>query len=135
MGVSVAVKELGGILVKNLGEIEVEALPSDLPHSFEVSIERLKTFEDFIRVKDLKISENVKILGHSEEDVMATVQPPRSEEELAALEKPTAEEEKAAIEGMEAEATKEKEAKAEVTEEGKEPEKAKEKEVKAEEKK
>ena len=36
---------------------------------------------------------------------------------------------------MEAEATKEKEAKAEVTEEGKEPEKAKEKEVKAEEKK
>lgn len=113
LGVSLAVKEQGGILVKNLAEVEVEALPADLPQFLEVNIETLKTFSDLIRVSDLKLDNpEVNILTHAEEAV-ASVQAPRSEEELAELEKPAAEAEKAAIEGM----AKEAEAKAETAEE------------------
>ena len=99
VGVSPAVKESGGVLVRNLNEIEVEALPMDLPHSFEVSIEALKGFDDLVRVADIKVSDKVKVLAHPE-DVIVKVQAPRTEAELAELEKPTAEAEKAAIEGL-----------------------------------
>ena len=111
-GVAPAVKELGGVLVKNLGEIAVEALPTDLPQFIEVSIEGLKEFGKLVRVGDLKVSDKIKILTHPEEAIVA-VKAPRTEEELAELEKPTTEAEKAAIEGMEAEAAKAKEEKVE----------------------
>ena len=83
-GESVAVKAMGGTLVKNLAEIEVECLPADLPHSIEVDISSLNTFEDAIRISDLKVSDKVAILGNPEE-VVVLVAPPRSEEEMASL--------------------------------------------------
>lgn len=82
---SKAVKELGGILRKPLEEIEVECLPKDLPHEIKVDISSLKTFDDVIRIKDLTVSPNVKILEDKEEAV-ALVSPPRKEEELKELE-------------------------------------------------
>ena len=106
VGTSPAVKELGGILIKNLTEVEVEALPADLPHSIEINIEKLATFDDSIRLGDIKLSGDVKILGNPEE-LVAAVQPPRSEEEIAGLDQPTAEAEKAAIEAVGAEPAKE----------------------------
>lgn len=74
-----------GTLVKSITEVEVEALPADLPHEIKVDISILKTFDDLIHIKDLKVPEGVEILADSEE-VVASVTPPRSEEELAALE-------------------------------------------------
>ncbi len=82
---SEAVKTAEGVLVKNIQEIEVEALPQDLPHEIEVDISSLKTFDDIIRISDLKVSDKVKIKDNPEE-VVALVTPPRSEEELEALE-------------------------------------------------
>jgi len=105
-GVAPAIKEHGGVLVKNLPEIEVEALPTDLPHDIKVDIGKLVTFEDVIRVSDLRLPGDVKILSGAE-DVIALVQAPRSEAELADLEKSTADAEKAAIEGLAAEPKKE----------------------------
>ena len=102
-GVSAAVKNLSGVLVKNLTEIEVEAMPADLPHNIEVSIEGLATFEDAVRVSDIKVSDKVKIISHGEE-VIVSVQAPRTEEELKALEGSAAEAEKATIEAMNKEA-------------------------------
>jgi len=99
IGIAPAVKELGGILMKVANEIEVEALPADLPHKIEVNIEVLKTFENSIRLSDIKVSDKVKILGNPE-DMIISVQAPRSEEELANLEQPTAEAEKAAVEAL-----------------------------------
>lgn len=94
-----AVKDLGGVLVKNLIEVEVESLPADLPHSFEVDISRLKTFEDTITVADLAVDvSKVRIIAKPEE-VITKVTPPRSEEELKSLEeKPV--EEVSAVEGV-----------------------------------
>ncbi len=84
-GTSSAVDVDGGVLVKNLMEIEVEALPANLPHEIKVDISMLKTFNDLIYIKNLTIPNNVKILARPE-DIIVSVVPPRSEEELASLE-------------------------------------------------
>ncbi|MFZ2975962.1 MAG: 50S ribosomal protein L25 [Candidatus Moraniibacteriota bacterium] len=84
IGEAPAVKELGGVLVKSLDEITVKCLPADLPSEIEVDIAGLKTFEDHICIKDLKISPKVKI-ELEPETVVALVSPPRSEEELSGL--------------------------------------------------
>lgn len=85
IGEAPAVKELGGVLVKNMDEIEVKCLPGDLPPKIVVDVSRLKTFEDYIYVKDLGVSDKVELLVDPE-TVVAMVSPPRSEEELAELE-------------------------------------------------
>lgn len=85
VGVSLAVKDLYGVLVKNLQELTVECLPADLPKTIEVDITNLKTFEDSVYLQDLKIPSKVKILEHNLNEVIANVTPPRSEEELEKL--------------------------------------------------
>ena len=85
VGESLAVKALGGILVKSLDSLEVKCLPADLPSSILVDISALKTFDDHICVKDLKIPAGVEV-GIEPDTVVALVAPPRSENELSELE-------------------------------------------------
>lgn len=83
-GEAPAVKQLGGVLVKVLSEIEVECLPVDLPHSITVSLNSLANIQDAIHVKDLAVPDKVKILAPAD-DLVAKIQPPRDvEAELAA---------------------------------------------------
>jgi len=87
-GESLAVKDLGGIFVRNINEIEIEALPQDLPHEIVVDISSLKNMGDQILVKDLKLGSKLKVIAEDEE-IIATVQEPMSEAELEkALEAP-----------------------------------------------
>lgn len=85
IGESKAVKELGGILVKNISSLEIECLPQDLIHEFKVDISVLENFEQMIRIKDLKLPATITI-KENDDEVVASVQPPRSEEELKSLE-------------------------------------------------
>ncbi len=81
-GLSPAVKDLGGTLVKDISEVEVRALPQNLPKEIKVIVESLKTFEDNIKISDLKTPEGVKILKKPEE-IVASVSPlEKVEEEL-----------------------------------------------------
>ncbi|MEJ0021945.1 MAG: 50S ribosomal protein L25 [Candidatus Doudnabacteria bacterium] len=90
-GESQAVKGLGGTLLKNLSDVEVECLPADIPKYFEIDISSLNTFEDAIRIQDLKVSDKVTILAKPDE-VIVNVAPPRTEEEMKELsEKPVVE--------------------------------------------
>ncbi len=82
-GVAPAEKELGGTLNKNMLEIEVKALPMNLPHEIKVNVEGLKTFEDHIMVKDLVLPANVTVLKNPEEIVAQVLPPQKVEEELA----------------------------------------------------
>ncbi|MBU1952233.1 50S ribosomal protein L25 [Patescibacteria group bacterium] len=84
VGESLAVKEKGGILVKNLDEVKIECLPSDLIHELEVDISSLKDFDTVIHVEDLKVPENITILDKPEQTI-TLVEAPRTEEELKAL--------------------------------------------------
>lgn len=82
VGISAAVKNGFGTLVKVLHEIEVEALPKDLPHQIEVDISKLETLEDQIHVSSIKLPTGVSIITDGEE-VVALVTPSRDEEEVA----------------------------------------------------
>lgn len=84
VGTSNAVATEGGILVKSIDIVEVTCLPVNLPSEIEVDISSLVTFDDSISIKDLVVSDKITITQDSEETV-ATVTPPRSEEELDAL--------------------------------------------------
>jgi len=106
-GESKAVEQLDGSLVTNRDNIEVECLPADLIPALIVDISTLKTFEDSITVGSLKVPPEIEVLTDKDE-VIASVEPPRSDEELAELEESAAEEEKEAMEQMEAEAEAEK---------------------------
>jgi large subunit ribosomal protein L25 len=98
-GESFAVKSLGGILARNLSEVEVECLPADLPKEIVIDISVLKTFEDSVRVADLKVSEKVKI-NENPDEVIVAVTPPRSEEEMKALDEKPVEVDVTAVEGV-----------------------------------
>jgi len=84
VGEAPAVKELGGTLIQSLDEVDVEALPAVLVREFTISVESLKTFEDSIRVSDLTIPEGMDISNDPDQSI-ASVIPPRSQEEIDAL--------------------------------------------------
>lgn len=85
VGTSPAVKELGGTLLKNKDAVHIECLPKDLVKEIDVDIASLKTFEDMIRLSDLRLPDGLT-LKEPAETVVAQVEPPRSEEELKELE-------------------------------------------------
>jgi large subunit ribosomal protein L25 len=90
IGDSAAVLDLNGTLITNKSEVEIECLPADLPHEIEVDLSVLADFEATIHVSDIKVSDKVEIKDEPEE-LIASVEPPRTEEELAELEEPVAE--------------------------------------------
>jgi large subunit ribosomal protein L25 len=79
VGESPAVKSQGGILNRTISELEVRALPSDLPSKFTVDISGLTELNQSVYVRDLKIPPGVEILI-SPETVLLTVTPPTEEE-------------------------------------------------------
>ena len=83
-GVSPAVKDYNAVIVTNLSEIEVEALPRDLPDHLVVDISKIASVGDSIRVSDLEIPSRVTVLTDPEEIVVvATGAAPEVEEEGA----------------------------------------------------
>ncbi|MCC7543170.1 50S ribosomal protein L25 [bacterium] len=85
IGDAPGVFNLGGTLVQPLEELEIEALPADLPQAIEVDIAGLENFDDSISVSDLKLDSKLVVLtdGH---ELICRVEAPRSDEEMAALE-------------------------------------------------
>jgi large subunit ribosomal protein L25 len=60
-GVAPAEKNGLGVLVKVLHEVEIKALPKDLPHSIIVDLSSLETLENQIHVKDLSLPNGVEM--------------------------------------------------------------------------
>ncbi|MCU0660355.1 MAG: 50S ribosomal protein L25 [Candidatus Pacebacteria bacterium] len=59
----------GGILVKVLHEIEIEALPKDLPHEITVDVSVLISADAHIAVKDIALPVGVKAVTEADEIV------------------------------------------------------------------
>ncbi|MBI2506786.1 MAG: 50S ribosomal protein L25 [Candidatus Colwellbacteria bacterium] len=78
-GEAPAVKEKEGILVKSMDEIEVEALPADLPSSIKVDLTRLNELDESLYVKDLSKSDKYEYMVDGE-TVVVSVTAPKEEE-------------------------------------------------------
>lgn len=101
IGEAKAVTEKIGALLQPLSEVEVEALPTDLPENIEVPIENLAAVGDNITVEDLKAPDGVVILAKSSESIfridelVSQEAEKLAEEEAAAVEAATESDEKA----------------------------------------
>jgi len=83
-GIAGAVKNGIGNLVKVLHEIEIEALPKDLPHNLVVDISKLNTLEDSVTVADIKLPAGVEAITLGTEVVASVIpQVEEKEEEVA----------------------------------------------------
>jgi len=71
VGVSQAVKDYNAVLVTNLQSLEVECLPTDLPERIDVDISVLARPGDGVRVRDVVVSDKVRLLD--DPDTMVAV--------------------------------------------------------------
>ncbi len=94
IGVSPAVKDLGAVLVKVLHDIEIEALPKDLPHKLEVDISSLATFDSVLTAKDIKLPAGVTLKVKLEEVIASVYEPKEEVVEVAPVDLSTIEVEK-----------------------------------------
>lgn len=78
IGEAPAVKD-GGILIRAMQEMEVEALPAELPHDIPIDISGLEKIGSSLYVRDIQPIKGVKFLVDPE-TVVATVKEPAKEE-------------------------------------------------------
>lgn len=71
VGVSLAVKDFNAVLVHNLEELEVECLPADLPERIEIDISAMNKPGEGIRVRDVQVSDKIRLLA--DPDTMVAV--------------------------------------------------------------
>jgi len=75
IGVSPAVKDLGGVLVKVVHDLEIEAEPKDLPQKIEVDISALVTFDSIITAGEIKLPPGVTLLLEPDEVIASIYEP------------------------------------------------------------
>ncbi len=78
-GESPAMAQKIGVLVRLLDEIEVEALPADLPENIEVNVSALKEVGDGIKIADLPALPKV-VFCPDAETLVVKIEPPAKEE-------------------------------------------------------
>jgi len=79
IGESKAVKELGALLVKNIDEISVECMPSDLVDHIDVDISVLAEVGDIIKISDISIPKGMKVLNNIDDSVATIIEPQKEE--------------------------------------------------------
>lgn len=109
VGAAPAVKEKSGILVKALQEVEIEALPLDIPHDFKVDLSGLLDIGQSVYVKNLEAVPGVKILVEPETVIATVTAQVTEEEEIAAQQAAAAGVEEVKVEAEEKKAEREAE--------------------------
>lgn len=84
VGVSQAIKGLGGVLSKILHEVEVEAMPKNLPQNLEVDISKLEDFSSTIVAGDIVLSDGVELITDKNETVASASEAKEEEVEESA---------------------------------------------------
>jgi large subunit ribosomal protein L25 len=77
-GESTGARSVNGTVMHQLRQLDVEALPLEMPTQFEVDLTALTEPDSVIRVSDLNIPSNVTVLSDSEE-VVVRIELPRVE--------------------------------------------------------
>jgi large subunit ribosomal protein L25 len=100
-GTSQAVKDFNAVLVTGLTELEVEAFPQDLPERIVVDISSMVKIGDGIHVRDIVVSDKVRVLDEPEEMIVLATAAKEEVEEVVAPEAEVAAEEAAEPEVIE----------------------------------
>jgi large subunit ribosomal protein L25 len=79
-GISPAIKDLGGTLVKVVHALKIEAMPKDLPHNVVADISGMVEFNSQVLAKDIPLPHGVELMENPEE-VVALIAAPREEKE------------------------------------------------------
>ncbi|HKV84510.1 MAG TPA: 50S ribosomal protein L25 [Ktedonobacterales bacterium] len=74
VGESPAVKNNAGILLQLMNQIEVEALPDDLPKDIEIEITGLVNVDDAVYVRDLSLPAGVVVFADSGDAIVRVAQ-------------------------------------------------------------
>jgi len=82
VGVSPAVKNFGGLLIRVVHELEISVLPKHLVHSIDVDLTKLENLHDSITAADIKLPESAS-LKIDPTDVIVIVNEPKEEVEAA----------------------------------------------------
>ncbi|MEX2515030.1 MAG: 50S ribosomal protein L25 [Candidatus Paceibacterota bacterium] len=80
VGTAPAIKNKGGLLVRILHSVEVEADPTKLPSNLEVDVSGLEDFGSQVTVADITVPDGVEILAEDEEVVVLIEEPTELEE-------------------------------------------------------
>lgn len=72
-GESPAVERKEGLLLTRISEVEVEALPADLPEEIKVDVSKLEKLDNTIHVSDLKVDKSKVEVLTGEDEVVATI--------------------------------------------------------------
>lgn len=82
-GTSSGEKEGKGVVIQQIDEVEVEALPTDLPERFEVDLTKLKEVNDAIYVKEISYDKKKVKIESDPSQLIVKLEPPRKEEVTA----------------------------------------------------
>jgi len=80
-GESPAVRDFDGVLVKVMDELEVEALPAEIPSSIVVDLSTLTELDQSIYIKDLAVSGSYVITADPEAAIVSVSEQREEEEE------------------------------------------------------
>jgi large subunit ribosomal protein L25 len=81
LGESPAEKEGKGVVVQQIDEIEVEALPGDLPEKFEIDLSSLVNEDDSVYIKDIKVDAKKVSIKNEADQIIVKVEQAKKEEE------------------------------------------------------
>jgi large subunit ribosomal protein L25 len=86
----------GGVLEHVTREVNIEALPTDIPERLELDVSRMQV-NDTLTLASVAAPAGVTILDEVEETVVATLTPPKLQAELEALDEEALEQETAVV--------------------------------------
>jgi len=97
-GESPAEKSGIGLLLQTINELEIESLPTDIPHEIKIDVSKLGEVGQSIHIKDLKVDKDKVEVKNDPEETVITVQIAEMKEKV----------EETTVSPEEVEATKEK---------------------------
>lgn len=74
VGESEAVKVKNGVLIHQMDEITVEALPANIPHQIEIDLSKLQEIGDSITVGDLAKSDMYEVMDDAEHVIVSVTE-------------------------------------------------------------
>lgn len=90
IGEAPVVKEQGGTLVTTVHTIDVKCLPKDLVSHLDIDLGVIKTYENNIKIKDLKVPAGITIVKPHADDVIIKATRALTEDEIKKMEEEAA---------------------------------------------